>query len=202
MKRVVRWSRSSLRPSMNTYRPTSRRTVAGRGVNPLGFPGAPPTSGCAGARLRLNTQLDHCLMPRFSSVLVLLAALVAPCVAPAQTPRVSQPLSAAVVQELQTPARLHEVQRTPRDAARTRWSGTEDLLSARAKAAIDAEDALTGALLGAGAGALLGGGGFAAFIYLANDEHGRSYWPLALIAGGAVGAVVGTVAGGIYGAVR
>ncbi|HEY7767251.1 hypothetical protein [Longimicrobium sp.] len=62
-------------------------------------------------------------------------------------------------------------------------------------------DRKRGALWGLAAGALAGGGGFAAVTWVANrGEAGEDYWPLALVVGSAAGGAVGLVTGALIGA--
>lgn len=62
-------------------------------------------------------------------------------------------------------------------------------------------DRWRGALYGSAIGAVVGGVGFAAVTFIANQGgEGEDYWPLALLVGSVPGGAVGLVAGAIIGA--
>ena len=73
------------------------------------------------------------------------------------------------------------------------------LLSAIGQQELGRKDRLQGAVVGASLGALVGGVGFAAVTYLANDRPGKDYWPLGLVVGAIGGGAVGGVLGAIIG---
>jgi hypothetical protein len=76
------------------------------------------------------------------------------------------------------------------------------LLSAIGQQELARKDRLQGALTGASIGALIGGVGFAAVTYFANDGPGEDYWPLGLMVGAVGGGAVGGVLGAIIGVER
>ena len=76
------------------------------------------------------------------------------------------------------------------------------LLSAIGQQELARKHRVQGAVVGASLGALIGGFGFAAVTYLANDRPGKDYWPLGLVVGAVGGAAVGGVLGAIVGVKR
>lgn len=76
------------------------------------------------------------------------------------------------------------------------------LLSAIGQQELARRDRLQGAVVGASIAALVGGVGFAAVTYLANDGPGEDYWPLGLMVGAVGGGAVGGVLGAIIGVKR